>query len=166
MPVEAPDGTAAVYLLLVVVTSTSTVGLPRLSKIWRAQILVIVSGAAFDARCCDMKRHGSAALALTHALMASSTVAWILWVSRYACTSCSLWAAILAQKDGVEKSLGLRWRHKQVSAAHKLKSKKCSKRGIAGAAACSNRRPRAPLGGRRDAGWSCCRSGETEANRR
>ena len=78
MPVEAPLGTIAEYLLLVVTTSTSTVGLPRESKIWRALTAVMVSGPALDARCCDMKRHGSAALALTHALIASSTVVWIL----------------------------------------------------------------------------------------
>lgn len=84
MPVDAPEGTAAVYLDFVVVMSTSMVGLPRLSKIWRAWTFVIVSGAALLARCCDMNKHGSVALALTQALMASSTVAWILCVSRYA----------------------------------------------------------------------------------
>ena len=89
MPVDAPDGTAAVYFDLVVVTSTSMVGLPRLSKIWRAFTLVMVSGAALVARCCDMNAHGSGAFALTHALIASSTVAWILCRSRYAWTSCS-----------------------------------------------------------------------------
>jgi hypothetical protein len=36
MPVEAPDGTAARKRPCAVCTSTSTVGLPRLSKIWRA----------------------------------------------------------------------------------------------------------------------------------
>ena len=82
MPVEAPLGTMAEYLPLVVATSTSTVGLPRESKIWRALTPVIVSGPALEARCCDMNRHGSAAFAFTQALMASSTVVWILCWSR------------------------------------------------------------------------------------
>uniref|UniRef100_A0A6B0V4U5 Uncharacterized protein n=1 Tax=Ixodes ricinus TaxID=34613 RepID=A0A6B0V4U5_IXORI len=41
IPVEAPDGTAARNNPFSVVKSTSTVGLPLLSKIWRANILVI-----------------------------------------------------------------------------------------------------------------------------
>ena len=74
MPVEAPLGTMAEYLPLVVATSTSTVGLPRESKIWRATHFVIFSGDALLASVSLMCAHGSSALALTQALIASSTM--------------------------------------------------------------------------------------------
>lgn len=47
MPVEAPEGTAARNIPLWVYTSHSTVGFPRLSRIWRPTTLVMADGDAF-----------------------------------------------------------------------------------------------------------------------
>lgn len=47
IPVEAPLGTAARNMPFEVKRSTSTVGLPRLSTIWRALIFVMTPGTAF-----------------------------------------------------------------------------------------------------------------------
>lgn len=47
MPVVAPAGTAALKVPLLVVTSHSTVGLPRLSKIWIAVNETMAGGEAF-----------------------------------------------------------------------------------------------------------------------
>ena len=47
MPVDAPDGTAARNQPLCVITSHSTVGLPRESRIWRPLMPVIAAGDFF-----------------------------------------------------------------------------------------------------------------------
>ena len=58
MPVEAPDGTAARKVPLCVVTSASTVGLPRESTIWRPTTLRILAGVRFSSSlaCGDWRR--------------------------------------------------------------------------------------------------------------
>mmetsp|Transcript_11301 Transcript_11301/g.41904 ORF Transcript_11301/g.41904 Transcript_11301/m.41904 type:complete len:304 (+) Transcript_11301:750-1661(+) len=91
MPVEAPLGVIARNMPLCVYTSASTVGFPLLSKICLPTILVIAAGVCFR-RYSAMNEMGSGALALTAALITSST-----FLPR-ACSSMYSWMLMLSER--------------------------------------------------------------------
>ena len=82
IPVEAPLGQAALNMPFPVVTSASTVGLPRESNTCRARTAEIAAGAMRENSAASAA-HGSAARALTVALTASSTFFEMSCLSMY-----------------------------------------------------------------------------------
>mmetsp|Transcript_32190 Transcript_32190/g.96113 ORF Transcript_32190/g.96113 Transcript_32190/m.96113 type:complete len:311 (-) Transcript_32190:46-978(-) len=84
-PVDAPLGTAARYTPRLVVTSASTVGLPRESMIWRPTTDKMAAGACLSSSLAR-KGSGSSGCASTHALIAFSILSDRPCFLRYAMT--------------------------------------------------------------------------------